>query len=696
MHKNGEKYTNKLIDEKSPYLLQHAHNPVDWYPWGDEAFKKAEKKDKPIFLSIGYSTCHWCHVMERESFTDEELAKKLNEVFISIKVDREERPDIDSFYMRLCQLMTGGGGWPLTVLMTPDKKPFYIDTYIPKDSRYGKTGLRKLIEEVNRLWETDREHIDAVAGNALQALYKSGPNAEGEITEKILQKAFVNLTKSFDPTYGGFGYQPKFPIPHQLLFLLRYWHSTGEAKALEMAETTLRNIRVGGIYDHVAGGIHRYSTDNRWLVPHFEKMLYDQALIVMAYTEAYQATRDEFYKEAAEHILHFVLSEMRHPEGGFYSALDAESEGVEGKFYLWTAQEIKDALGEDATIFMKAYNVTEEGNFLDEATRRYNGKNILHVTKTSAELVSETGLKELVLKEKLVEYLTKLRTVREKRWRPSLDDKILASWNGLMISALSEAGRVFKEKLYLDSAKEAADFLSKSLTEHNGTLLRRYREGESIIHGFAEDYAYVSMGCISLYSSTFIPEYLETAIQTMNHLLANFWDEDMGGFFNTSKNNDDVPVRLKESYDGALPSSNSVAVYNLFKLSRILDEPKMEDRAREAIAAFASQVEDSPESHCFMLLSLQQLYGNSSEVILAGEPHEKDTQNMINTINDSYRPFTLLINVSEQNESLFKFAEHLRQYTKIEGKATAYVCKNRVCHQPTTDIKTMLSELNTH
>jgi uncharacterized protein YyaL (SSP411 family) len=696
MHGNGERYTNKLIDEKSPYLLQHAHNPVDWYPWGDEAFKKAEKKDKPIFLSIGYSTCHWCHVMERESFTDEELAKKLNEVFISIKVDREERPDIDAVYMRLCQLITGGGGWPLTVLMTPDKKPFYIDTYIPKDSRYGKTGLRKLIEEVNRLWETDREHIDAVAGNALQALYKSGPKAESEITEKILQKAFVNLTKSFDPTYGGFGYQPKFPIPHQLLFLLRYWHSTGEAKALEMAETTLRNIRMGGIYDHIAGGIHRYSTDNRWLVPHFEKMLYDQALMAMAYTEAYQATRDEFYKEAAEHILHFVLSELRHPEGGFYSALDAESEGEEGKFYLWTAKEIRDVLGKDATIFMKVYNVNEEGNFLDEATRRYNGKNILYMTKTSAELASETGLNELVLKEKLVESLTKLRAVREKRWRPSLDDKILASWNGLMISALSKAGSVFWEKLYLDSAKEAADFLSKNLTKHDGTLLRRYREGESIIHGFAEDYAYVSMGYISLYSSTFIPEYLETAVSTINNLLANFWDEDRGGFFNTSKNNDDVPVRLKESYDGALPSSNSVAVYNLFQLSRILDEPKMEDGAREAIAAFASQVEDSPESHCFLLLSLQQLYGNSSEVILAGEPQEKDTQNMINTINDSYRPFTILINVSEQNEALFKFAEHLSQYTKIEGKATAYVCKNRVCHQPTTDIKTMLSELNTH
>ncbi|MBD3398333.1 DUF255 domain-containing protein, partial [Candidatus Micrarchaeota archaeon] len=492
--KAGEKgEPNRLIDEKSPYLLQHAYNPVDWYPWGEEAFEKARREDKPIFLSIGYSTCHWCHVMERESFEDPEVAEAMNDAWVSIKVDREERPDIDHIYMTVCQMMTGSGGWPLNIIMTPDKKPFFAGTYFPKNSVYGRIGMMDLIARVKELWTEQRGTVLESAGKVMSALKQIPDQSPGPpLSPEVLDKAFQELSQRFDDTYGGFSEAPKFPTPHNMMFLLRYWKKKSEYRALEMVEKTLKGMRKGGVYDHIGFGFHRYSTDREWLLPHFEKMLYDQALMVMAYTEAYQATKDEHYREVAREVIRYVLRDMTDEKGGFYSAEDADSEGEEGKFYVWTKAEAAQVLDpEELDIFVNAFNILPEGNFREEATGKITGANIPHLRKPMSDLASQLNMAEEDLREVLESARKKLFEAREKRVHPYKDDKILTDWNGLMIAALSKAGKAFDEPQYVRAAEKAADFVFEHLLNEQGRLLHRYRGGESGIEAHVDDYAFM-------------------------------------------------------------------------------------------------------------------------------------------------------------------------------------------------------------
>ena len=476
--------TNRLAQEKSPYLLQHASNPVDWYPWGDEAFEKAKQGDKPVFLSIGYSTCHWCHVMAHESFENPKIAALMNDAFINIKVDREERPDIDSLYMAVAQMMTGSGGWPLTILMTPNKRPFFVATYIPPESRFGRIGMTELVPELSRMWKQEREHLDTITENIQRSLEASVTGTIGaELDEGVLEMVYDHLVERFDQKYGGFGFRPKFPSPHNLLFLLRYWKRSGSTEALQMVETTLHAMRHGGLFDHVGYGFHRYSTDSKWLLPHFEKMLYDQATLTHAYTEAYQATKNPTYADTVHEILTYVQRDLTSPEGGFYSAEDADSEGEEGKFYVWTEEEVRQILPPDeAELFLEIYNFKPDGNFLEEATGKRLGTNIPHLKQTlEAEAKArKTSLK--TLKIQLEEARQQLFKAREKRVHPYKDDKILADWNGLMIAGFAKAARVFGEAKYSETAKTAAEFVLTHMRNDYSRLFHRFRNGEAAHH----------------------------------------------------------------------------------------------------------------------------------------------------------------------------------------------------------------------
>src|SRR3990172_7818706 len=592
------KKTNRLIKEKSPYLLQHAYNPVDWYSWSDEAFNKARQGDKPFFLSIGYSTCHWCHVMEKESFEDEEVSKLMNDVFISIKVDREERPDIDGIYMSVCQMMTGSGGWPLTIIMTPDKKPFFAGTYFSKESRYGRTGMKDLILQVKQLWKTKREELLKSSEKISSALMSSSSFTAGNpLNEDVFKTAYKEFEERYDEEFGGFGNAPKFPTPHNLMFLLRYWKRYGNVKALEIVEKTLIEMRKGGIYDHIGFGFCRYSTDREWLVPHFEKMLYDQALLVMAYSEAYQATKKIFYKETAEEILTYVMRDMISGEGGFYSAEDADSEGEEGKFYLWTSDEIKEILGNDSEIFIKSFNVEKERNlpdgeagFIDSVHNTRSDKNILHIKKGLSEFAVENDIDEKEFKKMLENGRQKLFEVREKRIHPYKDDKILTDWNGLMIVALAKGAQVFDEQRYAEAAQCAGDFILNTMQREDGRLLHRYREGEAAVLANVNDYAFLIWGLIELYESTFEVRYLKNAIDLSNDLIKHFWDEKEGGFYFTADDSEELLIRWKDVYDGALPSGNSVAMLNFIRLARMTGNPKFQETALQIVKTFSRRV----------------------------------------------------------------------------------------------------------
>ena len=619
---------NRLIKEKSPYLLQHAHNPVDWYAWGNEAFKEAEEKNKPVFLSIGYSTCHWCHVMEKESFENEEIAKLMNDAFVSIKVDREERPDIDGVYMSVCQMLTGGGGWPLTIIMTPGKKPFFAGTYFPKENRYGRIGMRDLILQVKQLWKTKREDLLKSSEEISSVLMSSSSHKAGDaLNENIFHTAFKEFEERFDEEFGGFGSAPKFPTPHNLMFLLRYWKRYKNDAALEMVEKTLMEMRKGGIYDHIGFGFCRYSTDSEWLVPHFEKMLYDQALLVLAYIETYQATGKGFYKETAEEILSYVMRDMTHKDGGFYSAEDADSEGEEGKFYLWTEEEIKEILGKDSEIFIEFFNVRKNGNFSDPV-HNTKDKNILHIKRNLSEFAAENNLDEKELKEKLVKGRQKLFEIREKRVHPYKDDKILTDWNGLMISAFSKAAQVFGKKIYSDYAVKAAEFILLKMFDKEGRLLHRYREEESAIFANADDYVFLTAALLDLYETVFEPRYLEYAIKINNSFIGHFLDKENGGFFFTPDYGEKLITRQKEIYDGAIPSGNSVAMLNLLRIARITANSSFEEKADKINKAFSNQVRKYPAGFTQFLIALDFAVGPSYEIILAGDKITED----INTI----------------------------------------------------------------
>lgn len=679
---------NRLISEKSPYLQQHAYNPVDWHPWGEEAFLKAKKEDKPIFLSIGYSTCHWCHVMAHESFEDVETASLMNKAFVSIKVDREERPDIDQIYMRACQMMTGRGGWPLTIIMTPDKKPFFAATYVPKESRFGMAGLKDIIARIQDLWKKDRGQILESADSAFRQLRQVRVEKPGSLPDvSILTKAYLELSSIFDVQNGGFGNAPKFPTPHNLMFLLRYWKRSKDANALDMVETTLQAMRQGGIYDHVGNGIHRYSTDAQWRVPHFEKMLYDQALLALAYTEAYQATGREEYAQTIREILEYVLRDMTSLEGGFYSAEDADSEGVEGKFYLWTADELKRLLEKDEmSLVIRLFDISESGNF-------EKGMNILR-PRTSLEdaaAVLKVPLRDL--QERLETVRKKLFLARENRVRPARDDKILADWNGLMIAAFSRAAQILDEPgnaKYAKAAQSAANFILEKMREPDGRLLHRYKDGAGIKANL-DDYTFTVWGLIELYETIFDVKYLQEALKLSEVMMEHFWDEKHGGLYFTPDDGEALPVRQKEIYDGAIPSGNSVAMLNLLRLSHLTGDSVMEDKASDIAKAFGGTADSQPLGHTMFLCALDFALGPSYEVALVGTMDDAGIVEMLRALRLRFLPSIAVIVVS--GEEVRRIAQFTQNLPQMSGKATAYVCADYSCELPTNEAGRMIELL---
>ncbi|MCR4435877.1 MAG: thioredoxin domain-containing protein [Clostridiales bacterium] len=669
-NENQHKYTNKLINEKSPYLLQHAHNPVDWYPWGGEAFSRAVAEDKPVFLSIGYSTCHWCHVMERESFEDEEVAEVLNKHFVSIKVDREERPDIDHIYMAVCQAITGSGGWPLTIFLTPDKKPFYAGTYYPKQDRMGMQGLLPLLKRVAHVWNTDKDGM-MHSGNRMTQLirHETGVYTEAEVSKDDLHKAFSSLKDDFDGIYGGFGRAPKFPTPHNLFFLLRYWRLAKEDFALEMVEKTLDSMYRGGIYDHIGFGFSRYSTDRKWLVPHFEKMLYDNALLAIAYLEAYQATKNERHAEVARQIFTYILRDMTAPEGGFYSAEDADSEGVEGKFYVWTVHEVKRVLGDEAgEKYCKLFDITHEGNF-----EGHSIPNLINNTLSDSEKIF------------VEECRLKLFDFREKRVHPYKDDKILTAWNGLMIAAMAIGGRILDEERYTSAAEKAVRFIETNLMRNDGRLLARYRDGESNFPAYVDDYAFLIWGLIELYETTYSPEYLQKAVRLNRDLLKLFWDQANGGLFIYGSDAEQLILRPKEIYDGATPSGNSVAALNFLRLARLTGDHELETIAQQQFKAFGGSIRRAPESYSFFLTAIMFAQTAAREIVLVSGKSGGGVDPMLDVIRGYFMPFTVTLLYSDITDELKTVVPFVENYKAVDGKATAYVCENFGCRAPVTD-----------
>lgn len=686
---NPSRPANRLINEKSPYLLQHAYNPVDWYPWGEEAFEKARAEDKPVFLSIGYSTCHWCHVMEHESFEDQEVADLMNEAFVSIKVDREERPDIDNIFMTACQMVTGSGGWPLTVLLTPEKKPFFVTTYVPKHGRFGRSGMMDLVPRLREVWELRREDVLKSAEQIAEALRESRPGgpAEEEPGKADLDLALEQLSQRYDAVHGGFGNAPKFPTPHQLVFLLHYWKRTGHPRGLEMVEKTLRFMRLGGVYDQIGFGFHRYSTDRQWLVPHFEKMLYDQALISLAAIEAYLAGGKQEFGDTAREIFTYVLRDMTSPEGAFFSAEDADSEGEEGKFYVWTVEEVRSVLSaEEARFAAMLFNMSERGNWIDQVTGEAPGTNIPHMDDLFFRLTADEKAMYETIRRKLFE-------IREKRVHPHKDDKVLTDWNGLMIVALSRASRALDAPEYSQAAGRAAQFLLREMRNADGSLRHRYRAGESGLPAHVDDYAFFIWALIELYQATFEEEWLEHAVELNRYMLAHFWDDSDGGFFFTADNSEALFARTKEVYDGAVPSGNSVGLWNLLRLSRITGDSTLDEKAAKLARAFANQVKSIPFAHSQFLVGVDFALGPSYEVVIAAKRSTEGE--LLRALNSSFQPnaVVLLRPDGEDSTRIARIAPFTAHQKAIEGKPTAYVCQSGQCQSPVTSAEDLLAAL---
>ena len=687
---------NKLVNEKSPYLIQHAHNPVDWHPWCDEVFSKARAENKPIFLSIGYATCHWCHVMEKESFENEEAAGYLNDTFICIKVDREERPDIDAVYMAACQMLTGSGGWPLSIFMTPEKKPFFAATYLPRNSRGGRAGLIDICRQVKKLWVDDHEKIATSAGSIADSLHRAFAfKAADDPDETLFDTAYSQIKSGFDPQFGGFEPAPKFPTPHRLLFLLRCYHRTADARALDMVVKTLTAMRMGGIWDHVGFGFHRYSTDSRWLLPHFEKMLYDQAMIATAYLEAFQITREPLFAETAEDVFAYVLRDMTAPEGAFYSAEDADSEGEEGKFYVWTTEEFQRVLeAEDSERWESVLRLSPEGNFTDEATRKKTGANIVHLTASIKKWAQKAGVPEAEFETEWARIRDRLYRVREQRIHPLKDDKILTDWNGLMIAALALGARILNKPEYETAARKAADFVLQKMRDAQGRLYHRFRDGELAVEAHAADYAFLIHGLLSLYQTTFDLKFAEQARELQQEMTTNFWDDENGGFFSTPAGNVELPVRPKELYDGAIPSANSVALFNLLFLSRLTGNPQWEDRARAQIRAFAGTVKSQPTAFTYFLCALDFALRPGEEIVITGESQAENTREMLAALNLNFTPNKVAIVKTPQNaRQLNKFAGYTDGLEVVKDMAMAHICRNGSCTGSTTDTQTMLDKI---
>ncbi len=688
---------NRLVFEKSPYLLQHAGNPVNWYPWGEAAFAKAKKEDKPVFLSVGYATCHWCHVMERESFEDAKVAEILNRHFVAVKVDREERPDIDNIYMEVCQAMTGSGGWPLTIIMTPEKVPFFAGTYFPKEERFGRPGIVQILTQLAEFWRQEPGKVQAAASEASWFLQKQAERQEaGEpLGTATLEAGFNELRRRYDAEHGGFGGAPKFPTPHDFTFLLRSWRRTGNPAALEMAGNSLRKMAAGGIHDHLGGGFHRYATDGEWLVPHFEKMLYDQALLACAYVEMHQVDGTGLYGEMARDIFRYVLRDMTAPEGGFYSAEDADSAGLEGQFYVWRPEEILKVLGpEKGGRFNRFYGVTEAGNFHEPHGPEKHS--ILHTALTEAEFAAQEGLTPTALKNELAESRAALFAVREQRVHPFKDDKILTDWNGLMIAALAKGAQALGEPEYAVAARRAADFLLKNMRDDRGFLLHRYRQSAAAIPAHLDDYAFLVLGLLELYEAVLDPRYLEEALRLSAEMTARFWDEKQGGLFFTAADAEKLLIRKKEFYDGAVPAGNSVAVLCYLRLARMTGNAAWEERARKILAACAAEVGRAPAAHAQWLVALDFAIGPTQEIIIAGNRDDELTRELFSGVRRSFLPNKVLLfhpAAGEEKPRIEKIAEFIRAQTPIAGKAAAYVCENSACKLPTSDPRKLMELL---
>jgi len=655
---------NRLAGETSPYLLQHADNPVDWYPWGDEAFRRAAEEDKPVFLSIGYSSCHWCHVMEEESFRDEEVADLLNRGFVAVKVDREERPDIDSTYMTAAQMITGGGGWPLTLFLTPDRRPFFAATYLPKEPKYGMAGLTTVLPAILQFWHERREEIEQTSGKVVEALNElAGTTAGGGLGEEALMEAYRRLRASFDTEHGGFGGAPKFPTPHRLTFLLRYWRRSGESEALDMVERTLEAMRRGGIYDQLDGGFHRYSTDPAWLVPHFEKMLYDQAMLLMAYVEGWQATGHQKFERTAREIADYVLDHMTSPQGGFFSAEDADSEGEEGKYYLWTEDELASFLTTEELDAVRAtFGVTSQGN-LREGLEALQGKNVLHLVAPMTPTAERAAGKMLAR--------------REQRPPPFKDGKILTDWNGLMIAALAKAYGAWRDPRHGTAARTAAEFVLEHMRD--GGLLHVHRDGRSAVPAFLDDHAFMAWGLLELYAADPQLRWLEEAMGLADTLLAEFADP-RGGFLLTAHGQEAL-APVKVVYDGAVPSGNSVALLVLVTLHRITGREEYRVAAERTVSALSGAVFRSPDNHAQFLNAVDLMASPPSEVVLAGT--REGIEPFLAELGKAFAPTTVVVHAS--GEARVAELSPLVQGRETEGRPVAHVCTGRTCQPPTGD-----------
>lgn len=670
------KKPNRLIDEKSPYLLAHAYNPVDWYPWGEEAFERAKKEDKPIFLSIGYSSCHWCHVMERESFEDQEIADILNRYFISVKVDREERPDVDAVYMEVCLLFNGSGGWPLTVIMTPDKEPFFAGTYFPKESRPGRLGLKDLLLSVAKYWQENRKDLLERSQKVIEYIKNSPLKGVEYIDKSVIDSCYLEFKSRFDEVYGGFSNKPKFPSPHNLMFLLRYYWLKREPFALEMVEKTLKNMRYGGIFDHVGFGFHRYSTDRQWIVPHFEKMLYDQGMLIIAYLEAYQITSNKFYKDVVDEIITYLKRDMLSPEGAFYSSEDADSEAEEGKFYTFEYDELKNIIGEHFELFSKIFNIKPEGNYLEEATGKLSGKNIIYLKPDCFEYYTEEKIK--LWRKKLFEY-------RLNRVRPPRDEKILTDWNSIILIALSKAAKSTADKEYLDIAINLFKFLKEKLYV-DGKLFHLYKDGEVKVEGMLDDYAFLIWGCIELYEAAMDIDILEFAIELQKMADELFYDKVDGGYF-ISNQDRDLIIKPKLIFDGAYPSGNSVMINNLLKLYHITSDHSFYEKASKTIEFFSSEISKLPSYHSMSLIGLMFYFYPVSEVLISGKC--KDAAYLLNS---KFLPNKVILYRDLDLDRLKSVAPYTTNIP-FSSDCEIYVCKNFSCNLPTTDLNYILELL---
>ena len=683
------KNMNRLADSKSPYLLQHKNNPVDWFPWGVEAFEKAKEENKPIFLSIGYSTCHWCHVMEHESFEDQQVAELMNENFVSIKVDREEMPEVDHLYMSVCQAMTGRGGWPLTIVMSPEKEPFFAGTYFPKTGRGNRPGMLELIPSLMNAWNNKQEDIQKTIEQVNNYLDKANNVQPGSaLNRNTIDDAYNNFIERYDKNFGGFGKAPKFPSPHNLLFLLRYHKAYQDTMAKTMVENTLSKMRLGGIFDHIGFGFHRYSTDQEWFLPHFEKMLYDQAMISLAYLEAFEISKKQEYASIAHEIFSYVARDMTDENGGFYSAEDADSEGEEGKFYVWSTSEINKVLGSiEGKQFTDVYGFNENGNFHDEATGQLVPSNIPFLKNRIIEYGEKNKIDVASLKVTLEKNRNTLFEYRRNRIHPLKDDKILTDWNGLMIAALAKGGTVLKENKYTNAAERSANFILDNLRDENGRLYKRYRNGSTGLQPHIDDYAFFIWGLLNLYESNFNTYYLKSALELSEIMVADFLDKKRGGFFIGPNNGEKLIVRAKDSYDGAIPSGNAVAAMNFIRISKFTGDSKWEDIAQNTFLAFSESIKRIPSAHSFMLTSFMYGLDNPKEIVIVAKEKNAKTMSSIRKIQEVYNPNSIIIFKELKNRTeLDNIAPWTTMHDTVNDQITYYICENFSCRRPTTDI----------